>query len=84
MTKARRKTTREVESEELQKVMETVAERAAFYRANPQRFVRDYLGITNLKWFQEVILYMMNNSIYFMYLASRGRLWPRRIAIYGQ
>lgn len=53
--------------------METVAERAAFYRANPQRFVRDYLGITNLKWFQEVILYMMNNSIYFMYLASRGQ-----------
>lgn len=73
ITKAKKKTTREVETEELNSVMETVAERAAFYRANPQRFVRDYLGITNLKWFQEVILYMMNNCVYFMYLASRGR-----------
>ena len=71
--KAKKKTTREVETEELNRVMETVAERAAFYRANPQRFVRDYLGITNLKWFQEVILYMMNNCVYFMYLASRGQ-----------
>lgn len=73
ITKAKKKTTREVETEELNRVMETVAERAAFYRANPQRFVRDYLGITNLKWFQEVILYMMNNCVYFMYLASRGQ-----------
>ena len=73
ITKAKKQTTREVETEELNRVMETVAERAAFYRANPQRFVRDYLGITNLKWFQEVILYMMNNCVYFMYLASRGQ-----------
>ena len=73
ITKAKKKTTREVETEELNRVKETVAERAAFYRANPQRFVRDYLGITNLKWFQEVILYMMNNCVYFMYLASRGQ-----------
>ena len=69
----KRKTTKEVEQEELQRVMNTVAERAAFYRANPQRFVRDYLGITNLKWFQEVILWMMNAEIFFMYLASRGQ-----------
>lgn len=69
----KRKTTAETEVEELESVMDVVAERAAFYRANPQRFVREYLGITNLKWFQEIILYMMNASIYFMYLASRGR-----------
>lgn len=74
LARNKRKTTKEVEQEELQRVMNTVAERAAFYRANPQRFVRDYLGITNLKWFQEVILWMMNNSIFFMYLASRGQL----------
>lgn len=78
-----RRTAEEAEAKELRSVMGIVAERAAFYRANPQRFVREYLGITNLKWFQEVILYMMNTNIYFMYLASRGR-WPRRIAICGQ
>lgn len=69
----RKKTAEEAEAKELADVMGIVAERAAFYRANPQRFVREYLGITNLKWFQEVILYMMNTNIYFMYLASRGQ-----------
>lgn len=69
----RRQTTEEAEARELRNVMGVVAQRAAFYRANPQRFVRDYLEITNLKWFQEVILYMMNTNIYFMYLASRGQ-----------
>lgn len=81
-TRMRKKTTREVETEELRRVMETVAMRAAFYRANPQRFVREYLGITNLKWFQEIILYMMNSCVYFMYLASRGQGKTHILAIF--
>jgi hypothetical protein len=44
----------------------------SFYRANPHRFVRDYLGI-NLKLFQIILLYAMNFNHYFMYLASRGQ-----------
>lgn len=53
------------------KVLEVVRKRASYYRANPHRFVKDFLGI-NLKLFQMILLYMMNKSTHFMYLASRG------------
>ncbi|TVY09960.1 terminase large subunit domain-containing protein [Paenibacillus cremeus] len=45
---------------------------ASFYRANPHRFAKEYLGIT-LKLFQIILIFMMNFSHYFMYLASRGQ-----------
>jgi hypothetical protein len=45
---------------------------ASFYRANPHRFVKEYLGIT-LKLFQIILIFMMNHNHYFMYLASRGQ-----------
>lgn len=45
---------------------------ASFYRANPHRFAKEYLGIT-LKLFQVILIFMMNHSFYFMYLASRGQ-----------
>ncbi|MGG0308437.1 terminase large subunit [Priestia megaterium] len=44
----------------------------SFYRANPHRFVAEYLGI-NLKLFQMILIFMMNHNHYFMYLASRGQ-----------
>ena len=43
----------------------------AFYRANPQRFVKDYLNI-NLKVFQKILIYAMMHNEHFMYIASRG------------
>ena len=45
------KTQREIERDKEQKIMETVAWRAGYYRANPQRFVSEVLGI-HLKLFQ--------------------------------
>jgi hypothetical protein len=56
-----------------ERVMEGVATWASFYRANPHRLVRDYIGI-NLKLFQVILFFMMNHVNYFMYLASRGHL----------
>lgn len=44
----------------------------AFYRANPHRFVKDYLWI-DLKLFQQIILFMMFFVDNTMYLASRGQ-----------
>lgn len=73
MTERVRKSEKELETERIGVVMQTVAKRAAFYRANPHRFVIDYLGITNLKKFQQIILCLMNECVYFMYLASRGQ-----------
>ena len=55
-----------------ERMMEGIARWASFYRANPHRFAKDYLGI-NLKLFQCILLYMMMHNYYFMYLASRGQ-----------
>lgn len=55
-----------------EKLMDGIGIWTSFYRANPQRFVSDYLGI-NLKLFQEILIYMMIHNHYFMYLASRGQ-----------
>jgi hypothetical protein len=55
-----------------ERLMEGVGIWASFYRSNPHRFVKEYLGI-NLKIFQIILLFMMNTSHYFMYLASRGQ-----------
>lgn len=56
-----------------EKLMEGVDIWTSFYRANPHRFARDYLGI-NLKIFQAIIINMMMINHYFMYLASRGQV----------
>lgn len=76
-----KKTDRQIEKEANERVMNTVAWRAAFYRANPQRFVKDYLHV-NLKWFQTIILWAMFHMNYLMYLAARGQGKSFLIAIY--
>lgn len=45
---------------------------ASFYRANPHRFVKDYLHL-DLRLFQKILLVMMNISSVFVYIASRGQ-----------
>ena len=84
MTERVRKSEKELETERIGVVMQTVAKRAAFYRANPHRFVIDYLGITNLKKFQQIILCLMNECVYFMYLASRGQGEPKGLILEGE
>lgn len=55
-----------------ERLMEGVGIWASFYRANPHRFVRDYLGI-NLKIFQQILLFAMMHFNYFLYTAARGQ-----------
>lgn len=55
-----------------ERMMEGVAIRASFYRANPQRFVKEYLGI-DLKLFQQIILYAMMMFPFLTYIAARGK-----------
>lgn len=55
-----------------ERLMDGIGVWASFYRANPHRFVKEYLGI-NLKLFQIILIFMMNHNHYFMYLASRGQ-----------
>lgn len=67
-----RKTQAELEKDKEQKIMDTVAWRAAYYRNNPQRYVSEVLGIT-LKIFQKILLWCMMHYNFTMYLAARGQ-----------
>lgn len=66
------KTVKEIEQDKTQRLMNTVAWRCAYYRANPQRYVEEVLGI-QLKLFQKIILYAMMHNNFTMYLAARGQ-----------
>ncbi len=68
---AKGKTIEEVQQEKIDRIMNVIAERAAFYRSNPQRFP-ELLGI-HLKWFQKILLWAMNFYYYVIYMASRGQ-----------
>lgn len=54
------------------RIMDGVDAWASFYRANPQRFAEDYLGL-HLRLFQKILLFMMNVSDFFCYIAARGQ-----------
>jgi len=61
----------EIKLEKENRMMSGVNRWASFYRANPHRFAKDYLGL-NLKIFQQIILCMMFRFANATYLASRG------------
>ena len=65
------KTTKQVAQDKEQRIMETVAWYAGYYRANPQRFVKDILNI-DLKWFQQILIWAMMHYHYFIFIAARG------------
>ena len=54
-----------------EKVEEMVEEWVAYWRNNPHRFITDYLGLT-LYDFQKILIYEMNFSTNFCFVASRG------------
>ena len=62
----------ELAAEKSDRIMNGIAAWCAFYRENPQRFVKDYLNI-NLKWFQKILIYQMIHNDKTMYIASRGQ-----------
>ena len=64
-----KKTDKEIANDKADRIMNGIATWCSFYRANPHRFCKDYLNI-NLKLFQKILIYMMNYSNYFMYIAS--------------
>lgn len=57
-----------------EKLMQGIELWVSFYRARPDIFAEEYLGIT-LKPFQKVLLYVMIHYNYTMFFASRGRLY---------
>lgn len=64
-------TAKDTQQSKADRTMETIAERASYYRANPQRFVEEFMGIS-LKLFQKILIYCMMHYDYFFFIASRG------------
>lgn len=67
-----KKTDKEIANDKVERMMNGIGIWTSFYRANPHRFCKDYLNL-NLKLFQKILIFLMNWSNYFMYIASRGQ-----------
>ena len=66
-----KKTQEQLDQEKYDHIMNVVAKRAGYYRANPHRFVQDYLGI-QLKLFQKILIWAMMHNNYFLMIGCRG------------
>lgn len=71
MSAEKKMTAQQIEKTKTDKIMNIVAERASFYRANPQRFVKDFLDI-DLRLFQKILIYAMMVYDCFFFVAARG------------
>ena len=66
-----KKSEKQLANEKSERILKGVAAWCAYYRENPQRFVKEYLNI-NLKRFQKILIYAMMHNNHFMFWASRG------------
>ena len=65
------KTDEEIRQDKTDRIMNTVAKRCAYYRANPQRFCEEFLNI-HLKLFQKILIWVMMHYDAFYFIAARG------------
>lgn len=72
MGKTPKLTNAQIEQDRTSTIMRVVAQRAGYYRKNLDKFCYDYLGITNLKWFQKILLWAFDNFDNSLLLACRG------------
>lgn len=71
MDTAAKLTDEEIREAKSERLMETIAWRAAYYRANPQRFVKDFTKV-ELRPFQQILIWAMNVSDHFYFIAARS------------
>lgn len=69
--------------ERQQHVIEGMAIWGSYYRQNIDIFVRDYLQLDFLKWFQLMLLVMMDRARIFLWIAARGMGKSFLIAIFA-
>ena len=55
------KTDKQIEQDYTNKIMNIIAKRASYYRANPQRWFEDFIPDLHLKLFQKILLWAMNH-----------------------
>ena len=69
--------------ERQERVIEGMAIWGSYYRQNIDIFVRDYLQLDFLKWFQLMLLVMMDRARIFLWIAARGMGKSFLIAIFA-
>lgn len=65
----------QIEKERTSFMMKVIAKRVEYYRKNLDKFCYDYLGITNLKWFQKILLWINEKD----YLLANSCRWVEDI-----
>ena len=65
-------TNEQIKQNKSDRIMQLVAKKAGFYRANPHRYVEEVLQI-KLKLFQKILIYAMMTHDCFFYIAARGQ-----------
>lgn len=65
-------TDKEINENKTNKIMTTIARRCAYYRANPSRFIEDFIPNLKLRWFQKILLWAMANYDAFYFVAARS------------
>ena len=73
---------KEITNNKTNSIMQTIAKRAAFYRANVNRFVEDYLQINYLKPFQRILLHSIFTHNNFLLVGCRGISKTYMIALF--
>ena len=69
-----KKTDSEIKQDKTNRIMNIIAQRCAYYRANPSRFLEDWIPGLKLKWFQKIILWAMAHNDMF-YIISAINDW---------
>lgn len=64
---------REIKENRTNTIMNIIAKRCAYYRANPHRFAEDFIPGLKLRIFQKILLWAMFFNDNFYYVASRGQ-----------
>lgn len=82
-TNAKSNTKVNPETSQRQRVLEGMAIWGSYYRENIDVFVKEYLGLDYLKWFQYALLSMMFRCRVFVMVASRGLGKTFLIAIFA-
>ena len=75
-------TDQQIKEDRQVKFMESIDVWTGYFRSNPHRFAEEFLGI-KLKLFQKILLFMMEHSDAFYYVASRSQGKTYLVALYS-
>lgn len=78
----KKRTDQEIELAKADNIMRTVAERGAYYRANPSRWIEDFIPGLKLRTYQKIILWAMAHNDMSYIVASRGLSKTYMMALY--